>query len=108
MNVTVRLFAMYRDEVGKKSLTMAVPAESTVREVLQRLETAHQGLSERLLTPNGKTKPAVTVLLNGRHLPEECGLETLLSEDDTPASCPNNGRERVRRAIFRSAGIRSR
>lgn len=88
MNVTVRLFAMYRDDVGTKSLSVAVPDGSTVRETLQTLEASYPELSQRLLTANGETKPAVTILVNGRLIAHEGSLDTVLEDDDVLSIMP--------------------
>ncbi|MBZ6496958.1 ubiquitin-like small modifier protein 1 [Natrinema longum] len=88
MDITVRLFAMYRAEVGRKSISITVPSEATVREALETVEASYPALSRRLLTPDGETKQAISILLNGRLVTGKDGLETSLSEDDILSVMP--------------------
>lgn len=44
MNVTVRLFAMFRDRVGEKSVAVDVPKRTTVRETIRTIESTYPEL----------------------------------------------------------------
>ncbi|MBN1342441.1 MAG: MoaD/ThiS family protein [Phycisphaerae bacterium] len=62
MNVTIRLPAPLRRLVEGRD---AVPAEGqTVADAIESLCQHHDGLRGRLLRPNGKLKPSISVFIN--------------------------------------------
>jgi molybdopterin converting factor subunit 1 len=69
MHITLRLFASYREAVGKSELPFEIDAGSTPRDVLARLRELYpqtQRLSDRLaFAVNASYAPADTVLNEG-------------------------------------------
>lgn len=88
MNVTVRLFAMFRDRVGEKSVAVDVPKGTTVRETIRTIESTYPELEGDLLAADGEIQPSVTVLRNGRHVGAEEGLDDTLDDDDVLSIMP--------------------
>ena len=86
MDVTLRFFANFRDEVGQKSISRTYDA-TTVGEVLTALETEFPGLEGEIL--DGDTvRGNVNVLLNGRDIEHEDGVKSTLEADDTLSIFP--------------------
>lgn len=93
MNVTVRLFAMFRDRVGEKSVAVDVPKGTTVRETIRTIESTYPELEGDLLAADGEIQPSVTVLRNGRHVGAEEGLDDILDDDVLSIMPPVTGGE---------------
>jgi len=86
MDVTLRFFANFRDEVGQKSISRSYDA-TTVGEVLTALESEFPGLEGEILD-DGKVRGNVNVLLNGRDIEHEDGIGSTLEADDTLSIFP--------------------
>jgi molybdopterin/thiamine biosynthesis adenylyltransferase/rhodanese-related sulfurtransferase/molybdopterin converting factor small subunit len=70
-----------------------------VRDALQALGSAHDGLLARVLSPEGELRPFVNVFVGDRSVRALDGLATLLAEGDViaiiPAVAGGTGRERL-------------
>lgn len=88
MAVELRLFATFREAVGRKSLTRRYAEPVDVREVLADLETAYPTLQGALLDEAGDLQSAVCVVRNGRNLVHLDGTDTALADGDTLAIMP--------------------
>lgn len=85
--ITVRLFAMFREAAGRKTLHRGYDDTVTVGSVLRDLQTEFGG-DHQLLTDDGVIAPSVTVLLNGSHVTHLDGVDTELEPDDTLSIAP--------------------
>lgn len=87
MELEVRLFATFREAVGRKDLRREFEGE-TVRagEVLQSLEAEYPGLD--VLDEEGTVHGFVRVLKNGREIAHGDGLDTELADGDTLSLFP--------------------
>lgn len=81
--VRVKLFAMFRDEVGESVVELDA---DTVGETLERLE-ADYDLSGRFLE-DGAIRETVTVMKNGTVVARLDGVETPVAADDTLVLSP--------------------
>lgn len=88
MELTLRLFATFRDAVGEKERTQTVDDDATVGDVLAILESEHDGLEGRLLDDDGAIGPHLSVLKNGRDVTHIDGVETTLEDGDTLSVFP--------------------
>ena len=86
MSVQLRFFATFREAVGTKTITREYDAE-TVGEVLVALEDEFEGLAGEILG-SGAVRPQVNVLLNGRDVEHEQGIETSIEPGDTLSIFP--------------------
>ncbi len=87
MNLELRLFATFREAVGKKTIHREYPDDATVKEVLESLESEFEDLEGRFFE-NGDIKPQINVLKNGREILHLEGLETEVTEGDTISIFP--------------------
>ncbi|WP_254546807.1 ubiquitin-like small modifier protein 1 [Halomarina pelagica] len=88
MEIDVRPFASFRDALGRDGVVRELEEGATVGDLLASLEATHPGLEGRLLAPDGSFHPAVTVLLNGRHVSHFEGVETALAPGDRVTLSP--------------------
>lgn len=86
MSVQLRFFATFREAVGTKTITREYDA-GTVGDVLVALEDEFEGLAGQILE-DGAVRPQVNVLLNGRDVEHEQGIETPIEPDDTLSIFP--------------------
>jgi molybdopterin synthase sulfur carrier subunit len=86
MTFQLRFFATFREAVGTKTITREYDAD-TVGDVLVALESEFEGLAGEILE-NGSVRPQVNVLLNGRDVEHESGVETPIDPDDTLSIFP--------------------
>ena len=81
--VRVKLFAMFRDEVGESVVELDV---DTVGSALEALEADH-GLDGRFLD-EGEIRETVTVMKNGTVVARLDGANTPVGDDDTLVVSP--------------------
>ena len=81
MELEVRLFATFREAVGRKTETIEVDDDATVGDALAALETAYGGLEGAFLE-DGAIRPQLSVLKNGRDVVHLEGVETELESGD--------------------------
>lgn len=86
MTVQMRFFATFREAVGSKTIERDYDA-TTVGDALHELESEFGGLAGQLVE-DGHVRPQVNVLLNGRDVEHEQGVETRLGDDDTLSIFP--------------------
>jgi len=86
MSLELRFFATFREAVGTKTITREYDA-ATVGDVLAALESEFQGLAGQILE-DGEVQPQVNVLLNGRDVVHEQGIDTSVDPDDTLSIFP--------------------
>ncbi|MFA1609473.1 ubiquitin-like small modifier protein 1 [Halobellus rubicundus] len=86
MSLQLRFFATFREAVGTKTITRDYDAD-TVGDVLVALEREFEGLAGEILD-DGAVRPQVNVLLNGRDIEHQSGVETPIEPDDTLSIFP--------------------
>ncbi|MFB6089516.1 MAG: ubiquitin-like small modifier protein 1 [Halobellus sp.] len=86
MSFQLRFFANFREAVGTKTIARDYDAD-TVGDVLAALEREFEGLAGELLD-DGAVRPQVNVLLNGRDVEHEAGVDTPVEPDDTLSIFP--------------------
>ncbi|WP_256545971.1 ubiquitin-like small modifier protein 1 [Halobellus inordinatus] len=86
MTFQLRFFANFREAVGTKTITREYDAE-TVGDVLVALESEFEGLAGQIIE-DGRVRPQVNVLLNGRDVEHEAGTDTPIEPDDTLSIFP--------------------
>ncbi|MFW6017236.1 MAG: ubiquitin-like small modifier protein 1 [Halapricum sp.] len=87
VNVTLRLFATFREAVGQKTVERELPEGSTIETLLRHIEADHEELGGRLVE-NGEITSEVSVLKNGREVLHLDGIETPLQDGDTVSIFP--------------------
>jgi molybdopterin synthase sulfur carrier subunit len=78
--VAVRLDAMLKEFVPRRSLSSSA---STVRAMIEELETKYPKVRFRLRDETGALRRYVKVFVNGDELDRTTGLATPLAKDDT-------------------------
>lgn len=86
MTVQMRFFATFREAVGSKTIERDYGV-TTVGDALRELESEFPGLAGELLE-DGRVRPQVNVLLNGRDVEHEEGIDTGLDDEDTLSIFP--------------------
>ncbi len=84
MELTLRFFANFREDVGQKTLEREFPDGSTVGEVLESLREEY-GLD---VLEDGDLRPHITIMRNGKDVVHIDGRETSLADDDTLSIFP--------------------
>lgn len=87
MNLELRFFANYRAAVGQKTVEMEFADDSTIGNLLEQLEAEHAELEGELIE-DGSVRAQVNILLNGRNVLHEDGLDTALADGDTVSVFP--------------------
>jgi len=83
MKVEVTLFGPLREPVGEKSITLTLPADATVEDVLDQLTTGFPSMRDPLYGDNGSISDNVILTKNKVNITELEGVETELSDNDT-------------------------
>ena len=86
MSLELRFFATFREAVGTKTIARDYDAR-TVGDVLVALESEFEGLAGEIME-DGTVRGQVNVLLNGRDVTHEQGIETPIEPDDTLSIFP--------------------
>lgn len=86
MAVTVRIPTPLR-ELTDGQATVSVEG-STVRDVVAALESAHPGVSERLLDEDGGLRRFVNVFVRDEDIRFQDGLDTAVDEDEVVSIIP--------------------
>jgi molybdopterin synthase sulfur carrier subunit len=84
----VRLFATLRHVAGTKEVEVDLEAGETVRHALERLVELLPSLKELIFDERGDLQRSIIVLLKGRNIRLEEGLDTVLGEGDYLAIFP--------------------
>lgn len=85
MEIELKFFATFREEVGEKTIHRTYADGARVGEVLETLRDEFPDLD---IFDNGDLHGHVNVLRNGRNINQLDGLETALEEGDTLAVFP--------------------
>jgi molybdopterin/thiamine biosynthesis adenylyltransferase/rhodanese-related sulfurtransferase/molybdopterin converting factor small subunit len=85
--VTVRIPTPLRPYAGGASEVAVTGA--TVGEALQALADQHDGLGQRIFTPEGRVRPYVNVFIGSEDINSKAGLETPLQPGDIIAIIPS-------------------
>lgn len=84
----VRLFATLRQVAGAKEVEVDLETGETVRHALERLVHLQPNLKERIFDEKGGLQRSIIILLKGRNIRLEEGLDTVLGEGDYLAIFP--------------------
>ena len=87
MKVTVKTFADFRELLGTESV-VSVPAGATVRGLLHILGKRNAAFLPKVLENDGRLRPYINILDNGRNVQSLDDLDTRLAEDDVIAIFP--------------------
>ena len=87
----VRLFATLRQVAGAKEVEVDLEGDEPVRHALERLVEIHPNLKDRVFDEKGGLQRSVIILLRGRNIRLEKGLDTVLGEGDYLALFPPVG-----------------
>lgn len=85
MRVEVRLFATFRDAVGRNTLTRTVGADGRIGDLLRGLEAEYPELD---LLDGGEPRDHLHVVLDGRDVVHLDGLDTRLEDGDRVSVIP--------------------
>lgn len=86
MKLELRFFANYREAVGQKTVEGEYPDDYDVGDLLRGLEDEYDLEGE--LVEGGQVRAQVNILLNGRNVLHEDGLDTPLEDGDTVSVFP--------------------
>jgi molybdopterin synthase sulfur carrier subunit len=87
MIVTIKAFATLRTLMQNET-RLELGEESTVADLLSKLETMYPGLTRELYSEPGHLNPLVNILKNGRNLQHLESLDTPLEAGDLIAVFP--------------------
>ena len=88
----VSFYATLRQIVGKKTIDVDIPAEATVRVLIDKILEEYPLMRKDLLDDGGMLYGHVHVLINGRDAPFlDNALETVIHPEDTISVFPAVG-----------------
>jgi molybdopterin synthase sulfur carrier subunit len=87
MIIEVQFFATFREIFESKSVQIEVETGATVKDLLDSVCNTRER-RERVFD-NGKLKPHIVVMKNGRHIQHLKGLATALNNGDTISVFPS-------------------
>ena len=88
VEVELRFFAMFRDEVGAKRLVREFEPGTTVGEALLAVESEFPSLAGRFVADDGGIGDALTVMRNGTNVTHFDGAGTTLTDGDRLSVTP--------------------
>lgn len=87
MELELRFFANFREEVGQKTVRREYDADGVrAGDVLRGIEEDYPDVE--LLEADGTVRDFITVMKNGREITHVDGLETILEDGDTLSIFP--------------------
>jgi len=90
--VRINFYATLRQIVGRKTLDMDVPEDTTLRQLLDEIIQLHPSMRRELYDETGALFGHVHVLVNGRDAPYlDNVLDTILVPDDVVSIFPAVG-----------------
>ena len=84
--INVQFFATFRDIFGTKAMEIAVETGINIGELLNLVFDTQE--RRKKIFDNGKVKPYIIILKNGRHIQHLDGVETELKEGDKVSIFP--------------------
>lgn len=87
MNVKVKYFANFREITGKPEETIKIQKNSNVNKLLKKIIQKNPKLEQEIFE-NNELSDYVNILVNGRNILDENGLNTKINEEDTVAVFP--------------------
>jgi len=84
--INVQFFATFRDIFGTKAMEIAVETGINMGELLNLVFDTQE--RRKKIFDNGKIKPYIIILKNGRHIQHLDGVETELKEGDKVSIFP--------------------
>ena len=89
---SVRLSAGLRRIAGSKAVEVPTGPQTTARDLLRRLCDVNPALADHILTPNGELDDGIMMIVAGRHIDFQQGLDTPIgAEDDVMIIPPLSG-----------------
>ncbi len=79
---SVRLSAGLRRVAGAKAVDVPTGPQTTARDLLRRLCETNPSLAHVILTPNGELADGIMMIVGGRHIDFQQGLETPIGAAD--------------------------
>ena len=79
---SVRLSAGLRRVAGAKAVDVPTGPQTTARDLLRRLCEAHPALADVILTPDGELADGIMMIVGGRHIDFQQGLDTPIGAAD--------------------------
>jgi molybdopterin synthase sulfur carrier subunit len=79
---SVRLSAGLRRVAGAKAVDVPTDSQTTARDLLRRLCDVSPALSDRILTPDGELADGIMMIVGGRHIDFQQGLDTPIGAAD--------------------------
>jgi len=84
--INVQFFATFKDIFGTNAMEVAVETGTNIGELLGLIFNTEE--RRKKIFDNGKIKPYVIILKNGRHIQHLDGVETELKEGDKVSIFP--------------------
>jgi len=84
--IGVQFFATFRDIFGTKAMEVTVKSGISIGELLGLIFNTQE--RRKKIFDNGKVKPYIIILKNGRHIQHLDGVETELKEGDKVSIFP--------------------
>jgi molybdopterin synthase sulfur carrier subunit len=79
---SVRLSAGLRRIAGAKAIDVPTGPQTTARDLLRRLCDVNPALGDRILTSDGELADGIMMIVGGRHIDFQQGLDTPIAEAD--------------------------
>lgn len=80
--ITIRLSAGLRTIAGAKTIALHTGPHTTAGEVLRALWDANPALAARIITPQGTLAEGILMIVRGKHIDFQQGLETPIAPGD--------------------------
>lgn len=88
MDIELRFFGPFRDQVGERAVVREVSEETTVGAILSSLTDEIPELGESFYDGDGRLSNSVNVTVNKRNVRQLEGSETVLSDGDVLRLAP--------------------
>jgi molybdopterin synthase sulfur carrier subunit len=79
---SVRLSAGLRRVAGAKAVDVPTGPQTTARDLLRRLCDVNPALADHILTPDGELIDGIMMIVGGRHIDFQQGLDTPIGAAD--------------------------
>jgi len=89
MEVTVKLYGVFKEHAGTESIRVTISEDETVDTLLMKLSRRYPKVVEDVLDPTtGDLKESHNILLNGRRIQQIRGIHTKLKHKDEVTLAP--------------------